>query len=467
MDDAFSAGVLGKLPLGEACYTALRWALDEQSLNNIFEEHRGSCYQGELSFSTIVQLIADSLIQYEGSGRASFEDAIDKGRLPTSVQAVYGKLSRIPVAVSEAFLAATSQRLRELVPENVEAFHLPACFDGWTVLGMDGKTVKRVPRLLKPLRKLKAGILGGKASVALDIRTKLVVSMKADPDGYADELVLTKELQARVREEHDSDDRPILFVLDRLYCNREIPSECLKGNGHFVIRFGGNMSFEADPTRKAKKSTTRDRAAVTEEWGWLGIDKTKPRVYVRRVSRECGTKTLRVVTDLIDRKKYRAAAILRVYLGRWNIECVFQQITEVFSLEKLISTSSEGTIFQLAFCLLLYNTIQVVRAVIAQQQKREVETISTEKLFESTRRQLIAVNELVPLSVLLQEIALNCSAASVRRRLQKLLRNTWRNRWIKCPTRSRTDPMPKTSVRGNQTTIFRELTKEKEARQRC
>jgi len=45
--------------------------------------------------------------------------------------------------------------------------------------------------------------------------------------------------------------------------------------------------------------------------------------------------------------------------GRWTIERVFQQITEVFNLQHLIGTTPQGTLFQLAFCLLLYNMLQL------------------------------------------------------------------------------------------------------------
>jgi hypothetical protein len=46
---------------------------------------------------------------------------------------------------------------------------------------------------------------------------------------------------------------------------------------------------------------------------------------------------------------------------RWGIERVFQKSTEVLHLEHLLGTTPEGTLFQLAFCLLVYQVIQVVR----------------------------------------------------------------------------------------------------------
>lgn len=63
-----------------------------------------------------------------------------------------------------------------------------------------------------------------------------------------------------------------------------------------------------------------------------------------------------------DAAQYPANALFDLYLARWGIERVFQQITEVFHLQTLIGTTPQGTVFQCAFCLLLYNLGQVVRA---------------------------------------------------------------------------------------------------------
>jgi IS4 transposase len=69
-----------------------------------------------------------------------------------------------------------------------------------------------------------------------------------------------------------------------------------------------------------------------------------------------------LVTDLLDAEQYPAADLLAAYLARWGIERMFQQVTEVFALKRLIGGSPQAGVFQLAFCLLLYNMIHVLRA---------------------------------------------------------------------------------------------------------
>src|SRR5207253_8639177 len=120
------------------------------------------------------------------------------------------------------------------------------------------------------------------------------------------------------------------------------------------------------------------------------------RRYVRRVTlHRDGEEDIILVTDLLDAAACPAEDLLALYLARWGIERVFQQITEVFHLNRLIATTPAGTLFQLSFCLLLYNMIQVVRAYVAVGQQRPVETISTELLFIDVTKQVVALNELV------------------------------------------------------------------------
>ncbi len=96
-----------------------------------------------------------------------------------------------------------------------------------------------------------------------------------------------------------------------------------------------------------------------------------------------GEEAISLVTDLLDAGRYPAADLLTVYLARWGSERVFQQSTEVFALRRLIGSTPQATVFQAAFCLLLYNRVQVLRGYIAlaQPQPGRAEDVSAEQLF--------------------------------------------------------------------------------------
>ena len=91
----------------------------------------------------------------------------------------------------------------------------------------------------------------------------------------------------------------------------------------------------------------------------------------------------------------------------------------MFSLRHLIGTMPKAVLFQLSFCLLLYNTLQVVRAHLASHQNCEAKKISNEKVFYDVKRQMVAVDELVDLEALLALLgevptAVSCATACER-----------------------------------------------------
>src|SRR5439155_22153553 len=122
-----------------------------------------------------------------------------------------------------ALLEAGTRRLQEAVPGNpaVAPFPLPACWADHELFGADGKAVKHVKRLLKPLRGLQAGILGARASVALNLRTGMAVGLIGHLDGEAGEANLTEVLLSTMATAAGG--RPWVVVLDRLYCNLSFP----------------------------------------------------------------------------------------------------------------------------------------------------------------------------------------------------------------------------------------------------
>ena len=71
--------------------------------------------------------------------------------LTASVQAVYQKLSRSPLGLSEAWLAERTARLRAIYPEGAQLPVAPALRNP-EVLSVDGKALKRVANRLPPLR---------------------------------------------------------------------------------------------------------------------------------------------------------------------------------------------------------------------------------------------------------------------------------------------------------------------------
>ena len=169
-----------------------------------------------------------------------------------------------------------------------------------------------------------------------------------------------------------------------------------------------------------------------------------------------GEKDVILVTNLCDAQAVPAADLLEVYLNRWGIERMFQQVTEVFGLKHLIGTKPEGVIFQFAMCLLLYNLIQVVRGVIAVGVEREREEVSGEKLFEDVQRQMISWSTMVEPEETIAHFEEEWTAMRVKVRLSELLSGLWKDRWLKSPPKKPQKPREKKRKRTHSS-VYRIL----------
>src|SRR5687768_9602276 len=103
--------VLGKVPLAEATWLLWHKVLPEEVLDSFYQSHRGSCYQGVFTFANLVYLVNDALCQHGGRVQQTLERHEGTPQCPASQQAFYGKLRRMPIALSEAFLAEGTPKL--------------------------------------------------------------------------------------------------------------------------------------------------------------------------------------------------------------------------------------------------------------------------------------------------------------------------------------------------------------------
>jgi len=444
----FALTVLHRLPLAEAVLHLWRWQCDAAFLNDLFAAHRGACYTKELSFATLVALIGDALLEHDGSGRQSFQRGRAQGELTVSDQAAYQKLGRLPVAVSEAFLVSATQGLQELFPPVAPAADVPESLRGFRVITVDGKAIKRVPKRLRPLRGRSGGVLGGKALVALDLARGLAVAMATDPDGETNEAKLVPDLLPQVRAQYAG----VLWLADAQFGNpAQAAAFTARPGDHFLVRDDGKTTFVRDRDRPVQQGRDGQGRVYEEDWGWWGSLRNPHRRYVRRLRLTRPNATpIMLITDLVDAAAYPAVDLLTLYLARWGIERVFQQITEVFQLQRLIGSTPRGTLFQLAFCLLLYNQIQVVRAYVAEGAQRPLASVSTELLFEDVRRQVIALSEVVPAADVVRLVPALPTAAQLRQRLRELLHPAWTERWQKAPAKKRTPPHSGTKKREHK-----------------
>ena len=350
--------LLATVPLAEAVHTIWRHIADEEALAQVFERSRGRCYTKVISFPGLVQLIHDALTEHSGSGNQCFQKASEAGSLVASTRAAYGKLGRIPTEVSVDLFATMTDRLLDLFPTSIKN-ELPKSLAQMRVLTVDGKTIKRIAKRLKPLRKIRCGLVGGKALVATDHLSGTAVGLMVDPDGDANDVRLLPNLLANVR---DRLDESRLWLADRQFCDLIQLGRFSEQGDNYVVRYNAKAHFFRDESKSVYDGMDASGRAYTDECGWLGADSNCNQRYVRRITLQINEREhVAIVTELFGVRKFPAIDLLDLYAERWEIERVFQKVTEVFSLESLIGGTPQANLFQFSLCLLLYNQLQLVR----------------------------------------------------------------------------------------------------------
>lgn len=429
--------ILDKVPLAEAGWLLFHQILPDATLDAIYDAHRGACYQRAFTFANLVHLVNDSLCQHGGRAKQTLDRHAQTEECPASEQAFYGKLRRMPIALSEAFLAEGSNLLRPWLPSRPYA-DVPPSLCGFRVLVLDGKTLKHAAKRLKPVRGRAGRGLGGKTLVALELATGLIVGMTADPDGHANEAKLVPQLLPKLRERLPGVN---LWTADQQFGDLAQVRRCTEAGDHCVLRLHPKSQFTPNSRPSARRGVDPKGRAWIDEVGALHSTR-QGCMTVRRITLERdGQEPLRLVTDLLDGKLYPANDLLELYRQRWGIEQVFQQVAEVFHLNRLIGSSPQAIIFQAALCMLLYNLLQVLRGIVAETQERPPATISTFNLLYDLQRELTVLHYLVPADDLLA--ALRDRAASIKNLrvyLRKRLGKAWTKRWIKSPPKKRHPP---------------------------
>jgi hypothetical protein len=260
--DRYAQETLERLPLADATLSLWAYVLQPLFLARVFAQYRGRSFEDTLTFARFVDLIGEALLEHEGTGRQSFLRAKEHGTLPTSSEAVYGKLRRVPLELSLGLLFEGTARLRALLPPQHLATPLPASVADLTVVVGDGKTLKRVAKRLLPARGAAGKVYGGKLLVAFLPNQGVAVAMAADPDGERNECRLVPQIVEQTRQVVSG---PRLWVLDRQFCDLVQTVRCSEDGDHFLIRYHPKVHFLGDATQPTQVTQDTHGRTVRED----------------------------------------------------------------------------------------------------------------------------------------------------------------------------------------------------------
>jgi hypothetical protein len=438
--DASVSYLLNQLPLAEASWLLWHDVLPDEALQTIYDTYRGASYQRCFSFSQLVHLVNDALTRHQGHAHKTLAQHADSQLCPASEPAFYGKLRRLPLALSEGLLADGTLRLRRWLPDQPHR-ELPSSLQALRVLIFDGKTLKHAAKRLKPLRQRAGRALGGKALVVLEPATGLIVGMAACPDAHTNEAKLVPDLLPQVRQRLSG---PRLWVADQGFGDLAQVRRCTAEGDHCVLRLHPKSQFTPEPLQPARTGVDAQGRVCTEEIGQLHSTREGTKTMRRITLVRPGKTDLVIVTDLLDTEAYPANDLLELYRVRWGIEVVFLTVSEVFHLKHLIGSHPRAIIFQASVCMLYYNVLQVLRGLAAQAQQRATQSVSSHNLFSDLQHELIALHRLAEPDALMAGLRERAVVlVDLRSYLLERLGRAWTPLWAKAPPKKRHLPKPK------------------------
>jgi hypothetical protein len=449
--NAFEVERMQRSPLAACVLELSDFVFNDQLLARIWDQHRGRCYQDVLKFPDFLRLMRDALVNHGGSAHKLFVDLERTGDQPVDESNFYRKLSRTPVELSRALLREGTTQLAGLMPSGSGAT-LPACFDSFSVIIADGKKVKNAAKRMLPTRGYSGKLLGATALVALDARRGLALAMNDSLDAMTNDV---RRVAGLMQQLHALVPGPMLWAWDRQFDDvKTMRLMAARPSDAFVVRTKQNQAHFA--VESAVESTDEQGRRVLDQIGLLGQGKQTMRV--RRVTlfrQEQGEDDVVLLSNLLDRAAVSAADLLLLYKERWGIERVFQQVTQTFCLSHLIGSSPRAVLLQLAFCLLLYNMMQVVKLYVAADGKVLASVVSMFYLFEDVRRELSAWAYHTEGSW----PRVKREAPAMRRRLRELLKGSWDPvAYTKASDKKpRAKPKPKLRLHGGYSSVQRLL----------
>ncbi len=326
--------------------------LNADQLNQIFEEKSEKQYHRKILFSTLVELMLMVAFRYKDSPHQAY---CEEG-YHFSKQALYDKLNRMELSLSEELVKQTYKDMNELIKE-MSAYHAPLISD-YHMLFLDGNCIEATHRRLKKLRTIQAAPLPGKSLVIMEQESGLVRNLFLCEDGYAQERALLDPVVSTIRP-HD------LIVMDRNFCVTEFLRAIDEKKGFFIARHHKGMilnRLNPSTEEKVRRETGEIRGFTAEiGQGEKALPVRVIRVSLKKPTRD-GESFIDVVTNLPN--SVLIFEIAEAYRNRWSIESLFQRLEKHLHSEVNTLGHPRSALFSFSVAVVGLNLYAVVMAAI-------------------------------------------------------------------------------------------------------
>ena len=421
-------------------------------MDSLFAQAARRQYEDTLLFSTVVALLAEVVNRQRKSVNAAYLAQADS--IGVSVKAVYDKLGRIEVPISERLVRDTAADLATVI-RSLHAEQKPLLKD-FRVLIVDGNHLAGTEHRLTELRRTNAAALPGQACVILDPQLGLAVDVVACEDGHANERTLMPALLERM---HAGE----CWMADRLYCTKAFLREIVDRNAKFIIR----QHASDVPVCELGKAIRLGRVETGIVWETpVQVDYPDgSNLRLRRITVRLDAPTgngedeIRLLTNLPSR--ISGKRIARLYRSRWSIEQVFQDLATCLRSE--VNTLGYPKAALLGFCLALvtFNLLSTIKGSLRSAHKLTDRPLSTYYLADEIAMTWRGMEIAIPEDHWRRAFA-NKTLPQLARLLRWLARQTTIHQFITHPwTPKRKQPKRESGYRGRHVATYRLLLKRK------
>jgi IS4 transposase len=349
-------------PIAVVAQMALRHLLDDQALQQVFQENAHAQREVNIPFPALTQMMASVVLGQEPSVNASIKKTFDA--LRASHQAVYGKLQRLETGISRGLVTYSFQRTLALQQQfgSVRRHDIA----GYETRILDGNHLAATDHRLKETRNSTAAPLPGKTLVVYSPRHDAIVDCFPIEDGHAQERSALDEVLTTVGKRQ-------LWVADRNFCTLKFLYGIAAAGSGFIVRQHGQLTGQ--PVGKLRKIGTTETGVVYEQKFQLP-EHNGSSLMIRRIVVELnqptrdGDRQVFLLTNL-PREQADALKISEEYLKRWRIETVMQVLTEALRCEIKPLCYPKAALFGFAISLVMYNALSIVRSAIQAEKGRD------------------------------------------------------------------------------------------------
>jgi hypothetical protein len=334
-------------------------AFSPEAIDRVFTETAERQYEGELLFSSVVELLALVVWRQKKSVGEAYKHAQDQFQV--SVRSIYNKLNGTETRVCRALVREPAERLSKTV--DALSRHKPL-LSGYQTRIIDGNHLTSTEHRLKVLRRTRSGPLPGQTLAVLDADRMLIADLFCSEDGEAQERRLFPEVIPTAQKGQ-------LWIADRNFCTTRFLFGLARRGACFIIRrHASTLSWQKET--KLKRIGRCGSGVVYAQTLYLldGDDVLPVRLITVRLDKPTtsGETEIHLLTNLPARhaNDFRVAEL---YLGRWTIENAFQEVEQ--SLRSEINTLGYpgAALLGFAIAVITYNVLSVVKwAIEAEHQ---------------------------------------------------------------------------------------------------